>query len=58
MEQIKKQPDVRSEKVEALKKQIESGNYRIDAKIIAEKMIRDANLYKKLYIIDFMYIKS
>lgn len=48
MEQVKKQPEVRAEKVEALKKQIEAGNYTVDAKQIAEKMVRDANIYTKL----------
>lgn len=48
MEQVKKQPEVRIEKVEALKKQIEAGTYNVDPRQIAEKMMRDANIYTKL----------
>ncbi len=34
-------PDVRKEKLEEIKKSIESGNYRIDSSKIAEKILRE-----------------
>ena len=34
-------PDVRAEKVEALKKQVESGQYQVDSDTVAEKMIKE-----------------
>lgn len=48
MEEVKKQPDVREEKVARIKRQIESGTYEIDAKKIADKMMQDANIFRKL----------
>jgi negative regulator of flagellin synthesis FlgM len=35
-------PDVREEKVQALKAQIQSGSYRVDSARVAEKMAADA----------------
>ncbi len=32
-------PDVRTEKVEAIKKQIEAGTYKVDSKAVAEKLL-------------------
>lgn len=32
-------PDVRTEKVEAIRQQIESGTYKVDSKAVAEKML-------------------
>ncbi len=46
-EVIQATPDVRAEKVQALKKKIENGNYQIDYDKTAEKMIevsRDENI--------------
>lgn len=48
MEQIKNQPDIRAEKVAAIKKQVESGTYKVDAQKIADKMMQDANIYTRL----------
>lgn len=39
LQKLKAMPDVREEKTAALSKQIESGEYRIEAKDIADKMI-------------------
>ena len=35
-------PDVRHEKVEHLREQVENGTYRVDAKKLADKMIKDS----------------
>lgn len=35
-------PDIRSEKVASLKREIEKGTYRIDSDKIADKMLREA----------------
>ena len=40
IEAVKSAPDVRFEKVAELKAAIESGNYKVDAVKIAEKMLR------------------
>jgi negative regulator of flagellin synthesis FlgM len=34
-------PDVRTEKVEALKKQVESGQYEVNSNSVAEKMLKE-----------------
>jgi negative regulator of flagellin synthesis FlgM len=34
-------PDVRAEKVEALKKQVESGQYQVNSDSVAEKMLKE-----------------
>jgi len=34
-------PDVRTEKVEALKKQIEAGQYEVNSNSLAEKMVKE-----------------
>jgi negative regulator of flagellin synthesis FlgM len=34
-------PDVRTEKVEALKKQVESGQYEVNSNSLAEKMLKE-----------------
>lgn len=39
---MKKIPDVREQKVAALKKQIDTGKYKIDSQAIALKMIQDS----------------
>jgi negative regulator of flagellin synthesis FlgM len=38
---LKATPDVRTEKVEALKKQVESGQYEVNSNSVAEKMIKE-----------------
>jgi len=40
MEAIQSEPDVRSEKVQAIKKQIKNGTYRIDYDKAAEEMLK------------------
>ena len=42
--QLESIPDVREEKVAALKEQIENGTYEIDAEKLADKMLRDSLL--------------
>ena len=39
---ISKLPDVREEKVQALKDQIEKGTYRVDADKVADKMVGES----------------
>ncbi|MPM47238.1 hypothetical protein SDC9_93946 [bioreactor metagenome] len=39
LQALKKMPDVREDKVNELAKRIDSGNYKIDSKDIAEKMV-------------------
>lgn len=48
MDEIKNKPEVRTEKIEELRKQIQAGTYKVDAKAIADKMISDANIFNKL----------
>jgi len=38
---LKATPDVRAEKVEALKKQVESGQYEVNSNSLAEKMLKE-----------------
>lgn len=47
MEEVKKQPEIREQKVAELRQQIEAGTYKVDAKKIADKMMQDANIYTK-----------
>jgi negative regulator of flagellin synthesis FlgM len=39
---ISKLPDVREEKVQALKDQVEKGTYRVDADKVADKMVGES----------------
>lgn len=48
MEKLREIPDVREEKVERLKAEIEAGTYKIDSKKIANKMVDDANLINRI----------
>jgi negative regulator of flagellin synthesis FlgM len=41
---LKETPEVRSEKIAALKKQIEEGKYNVDAEAVAERMIKESIL--------------
>lgn len=41
MNEISKLPDVRTDKIKAIKEAIETGNYNIDVKKIAEKIISE-----------------
>lgn len=45
---LKDIPEIRSEKVNAIKAQIKSGTYKVDSKKIAEKMIDIVNFDKKI----------
>lgn len=38
---LKEMPDIRYDKVDALKRDIDSGNYNVDGKMVADKIIRD-----------------
>ena len=42
-ETVKAAPDVRQDKVEAIKQQIESGTYQVSARVLARKMVDAAN---------------
>lgn len=48
MQKIKEIPDVRREKVDTIKKQIESGTYEVDGKKIAEKILESLYFDKKI----------
>jgi len=41
MEEIRTLPDIREEKIQTLKKAIETGNYRIDYSKLAEKILME-----------------
>lgn len=41
MSAISKMPDIRTDKVNAIKKAIEAGNYNIDAAKIADKILKE-----------------
>ena len=43
-DELNRIPDVREEKVAALKKEIENGTYKVDSEEIAEKMLKDGIL--------------
>lgn len=45
---LKDIPEIRTDKVNSLKKQIQSGTYKVDADKIAEKMIDKVNFDKKI----------
>ena len=46
MKAAKNSPDIRKEKIQEIRERINSGNYNVDAKKIAEKMIDEANMFK------------
>lgn len=48
MNEIKKLPDIRTEKVDKIKQQIKSGTYEINAEKIAEKIYQSANIDIKM----------
>ena len=43
-EALQMTPDVRTEKVNALKKMIEEGQYKVDSEAVADKMIKESLL--------------
>jgi negative regulator of flagellin synthesis FlgM len=42
LDQLKEMPDVREEKVSALKKEVDSGTYNVAGKEVAEKIVNSA----------------
>ena len=48
MNALKDTPDIRKEKVEAIKHQIQTGTYKVDAGKIAKKMLDDININKRI----------
>ncbi|MCF6463966.1 flagellar biosynthesis anti-sigma factor FlgM [Clostridium sp. Cult1] len=45
---LKEVPDIRKDKVDRIKKDINSGNYNVEGKKIAEKIYESANFDKKI----------
>lgn len=39
---VKSAPDVRAEKVDAIKQRVTDGTYHVDARVLARKMLKDA----------------
>ena len=48
MDKLKQLPDIRKEKVERIKKQVESGTYNVDGRLIAEKMLENIDFDKTI----------
>lgn len=48
MEAIKKVPDIRKSKVDAIKSQVESGTYQVDSGKIVEKIFQDINIDERV----------
>lgn len=48
MEAIKKVPDIRKDKVDAIKSQINSGTYHVDSGKIVEKIFQDINIDERV----------
>ena len=48
LKKVKEVEEIRTEKVENIKKQIQTGTYKIDGKKIAEKIIEDITFDKKI----------
>lgn len=48
MDKINELPEIRQEKVDKLKKEIDAGTYQVDGRKIAKKMIENANFDKKI----------
>ena len=46
---VKKLPDVRNDRVQELKNAIKQGNYKVDAKEVAKRMLEDIMLGAKWY---------
>jgi negative regulator of flagellin synthesis FlgM len=43
IDQLKKLPETREEKVEAIKKRVDSGSYEVNAKAIADKIYKSSH---------------
>ncbi len=48
MDKIKDLPDIRKEKVERLKKEVQAGTYNVEGRRIAEKMMESIEFDKKI----------
>lgn len=48
MDKIKKLPDIRKEKVERIKEQVQSGTYNVEGRLIAEKMLESIDFDKSI----------
>lgn len=48
MNKIKEIPDIRMDKVNELKEQVQSGNYNVEGKKIVEKMFESINFDKRI----------
>ncbi len=48
MEAIKKVPDIRRDKVDAIKSQVESGTYEVGSGKIVEKIFQDINIDERV----------
>lgn len=48
LKKVKEVEEIRTEKVENIKKQVQTGTYKIDGKKIAEKIIEDITFDKKI----------
>lgn len=42
----KDSPDIRKEKIEKIKTQMKNGNYNIDSKLVAQRILEDINMRK------------
>ncbi len=48
LEKLKNLPDVRADKVESLKKQVQAGTYNVEGRKIAEKMLDSIGFDKRI----------
>ncbi|WP_427338122.1 flagellar biosynthesis anti-sigma factor FlgM [Caloranaerobacter sp. DY30410] len=48
MKALRNVPDIRKDKVEEIKRQIETGTYKIDSSKIVEKMFENVNIDKRV----------
>ena len=48
MEALKKVPDIRKNKVDTIKGQIESGTYKVDSDKVVEKIFQDINIDERV----------
>lgn len=48
MNALKKTPDVRKEKVQEIKRQVETGTYQVDSGKIVERILESTSLYERI----------
>lgn len=48
MDKLKQLPDIRNEKVERLKKEVQSGTYNVEGRRIAEKIMESIDFDKRI----------